>query len=708
MQRILGTRVVLVLVLALVIGPLLVALLTPTAGRAALGREPVIIIPGLGGSEFAASSTFAMSVDNGHGGTFRRTYGAGEKVWVNTFQILLPGDDDYLDALKLRSDGATPVAPAVQVSGLYWDAYGDLVDYLQRQGYVSGVDLWLFPYDWRQDVQITARSLDTQITQALVAANGGESDPAAWNIRRVNIVAHSLGGLVGRAYIADAARAARLDQLITLGAPEFGATKALKALMYGDQFGPWFLGIGLNPAEIKDLSQNMAAGMQLLPSRAYGQLYDNSDSTRLRPWVEDRDIDGDGTALGVLGYDQTNALLQRLQKNELLLANAREFHETLDPQVDGGLNGVRWSALVGYGSGTLGQIREYTGLCLTWWGYQPCPKRDELPVDGDGTVAVLSATMTDPWRNNILSTGAVLSYVDREHTALVKRDASGDGPGLEWIGATLAQGSQAAASDARPGLALSDTDELTIASAPPVTQTPPGRLSGTWISALGPVAMQISDPSGRTTGRARASASKIAAIPDTSYDQLPEAEFSFIRRDIGYTVELAAEQAGSIDLKVRVLGNGRVERTAVYLVVALGPSGRARLSVRPGTGRAANPAGWPALEIDADGDGTFEGHVRADAVLDAVHSADNQAPDVVIDSPAPARATGGPVVVRWRAADSGAGVLHESAVIDADSAPRTVTQGERVSLPSGQHRLLVVAVDRAGNARARDVPFVVP
>ena len=301
-------------VLGLVMGSLLGVLLSPATGGAAGGREPVIVIPGLGGSEFTASSAFTLSVDNGHGGTFNRNYGAGEKVWVNTFQILLPGDDDYLDALKLRSDGVTPVAPAVQASGVYWDAYGDLVDYLQRQGYVMGADLWLFPYDWRQDVELTARSLDTLITQALVAANGGQTDPAAWSIPRVNVVAHSLGGLVGRAYIADAVRAARVDQLITLGSPQFGSTKALKALLYGDQFGPWFLGIGLNPQEINDLSQNMAAVMQLLPSRAYDQLYDNSDSTRLRPWVEDRDIDGDGSVLGMLGYDQTNELLQRLSE----------------------------------------------------------------------------------------------------------------------------------------------------------------------------------------------------------------------------------------------------------------------------------------------------------------------------------------------------------------------------------------------------------
>ena len=159
---------------------------------------------------------------------------------------------------------------------------------------------------------------------------------------------------------------------------------------------------------------------------------------------------------------------------------------------------------------------------------------------------------------------------------------------------------------------------------------------------------------------------------------------------------------------MRVLGNGRVERTAVYLGVALGPSGRAQLRVTPGTGRAASPAGSPVLEIDSDGDGTFEGKVRPAAVLDAVHSHDSRAPDLAIDPPSPPRTRGAGVPIRWRAADAGAGTLLESAVIDPDTAPRAVAQGENVSLSSGQHTLVVVAVDRAGNARSQQVAFMVP
>jgi hypothetical protein len=257
-------------------------------------------------------------------------------------------------------------------------------------------------------------------------------------------------------------------------------------------------------------------------------------------------------------------------------------------------------------------------------------------------------------------------------------------------------------------LLVADPDELTIASAPPVGRTPPAnRLSGTWISALGPVALQLSDSRGRTTGRSRGAVEHVG-IPDTNFDQLPEAEFAFTRQDSGYTVDLAAEREGSLDLKVRVLGNGRVERTAFYLGVPLGATGRARLAMRPGAGHTAAAAGWPSLEVDTDGDGVFEAKVRPAAVLDATQSADVRPPELAIDSPAAGRAGSLSVTARWRASDAETGVLFQSAVVDPDTSPRVVVQGEQVALSAGQHQLVVSAVDRAGNAHSQRVEFQVP
>jgi len=182
---------------------------------------------------------------------------------------------------------------------------------------------------------------------------------------------------------------------------------------------------------------------------------------------------------------------------------------------------------------------------------------------------------------------------------------------------------------------------------------------------------------------------------------LPGGEFVYVKHDAPYTLSIVAEEAGSTDVKVRVLGNGRVERTAVYVGVALSATGRAELLIKPGTGRANAPRGWPALAVDADGDGTFEIQVPASAVLDDADSVDQTAPDLTIT--APAGVVAGPTPIAWSATDSGAGLLREQGVIDPDGpSPRVVQNGETVTLEPGEHRLVVVAVDRAGNASSRE------
>jgi hypothetical protein len=412
-----------------------------------------------------------------------------------------------------------------------------------------------------------------------------------------------------------------------------------------------------------------------------------------------------------------------LRKNATVMNMAETWHDATDGQRHGGVNGVRWAALVGYGYGTPGQIREYTGSCLTWTGYKSCPKRDETPVDGDGTVAVMSAAIGDPWRATLLNSGAQLWYLQRGHGDLVKRDytlgvTTGDGPALQWIGdllrGTLAMTSSAVSStqtvDPAMSAALASV-ESTAQRAPENTNVergPRNKLAGAWIAALGPVSLQVQDVDGRATGRARGQASAATEIPDSNYEQLPGSGFVFVKRDGAYTINLTAEEAGSTDLKVRVLGNGKVERTAVYLGIKLNANGRAQLAVKRGTGRAASPAGWPALQIDADGDGVFETSMSPSAVLDATAGADMTPPELAVEAPAATRTVPSSTTIRWRAADGGAGLSFEQATLDPDTpAARQVANGETVALPAGEHRLLVVAVDRAGNATSREISFAV-
>lgn len=89
-------------------------------------------------------------------------------------------------------------------------------------------DIAAFPYDFRQSVATTACLLGDDVS-ARQRARRQEGRP-----HRLIVVAHSLGGLVARHWLANSPEAAgSCDLLITLGTPHEGSPMALKALAGG-------------------------------------------------------------------------------------------------------------------------------------------------------------------------------------------------------------------------------------------------------------------------------------------------------------------------------------------------------------------------------------------------------------------------------------------------------------------------------------------
>ncbi len=200
---------------------------------------PLILIPGLFGSKL-------------------RDRGTGLEVWPGNWRRVL--FDDYSD-LELQFDPATlAVRPdnleafdiAERVLGK--DYYGPLVDTLVRfGGYVRASPgtpakkgerhYYLFPYDWRQDNVQQARGLDALIEA--IRRDYGNPD------LRVDIVAHSMGGIVARYYLrfgpADVLDGSpslitlygtkRVRKLVLLGTPNFGSISALHAYLAGEEIG---------------------------------------------------------------------------------------------------------------------------------------------------------------------------------------------------------------------------------------------------------------------------------------------------------------------------------------------------------------------------------------------------------------------------------------------------------------------------------------
>ncbi|MBI5457030.1 alpha/beta fold hydrolase [Candidatus Kaiserbacteria bacterium] len=106
--------------------------------------------------------------------------------------------------------------------------YDDLIATLDANGYTPGVDLFPFPYNWRKSNVETALLLKEKIDAVKEIC---ECD-------KVDLVAHSMGGLVARQYIQSESYEQDVDQLIFLGTPHLGAPKAY--LMWeGGEIGPF-------------------------------------------------------------------------------------------------------------------------------------------------------------------------------------------------------------------------------------------------------------------------------------------------------------------------------------------------------------------------------------------------------------------------------------------------------------------------------------
>jgi len=221
---------------------------------------PVIVIPGLFGSKLRNRAT-------------------GAEVWPGTWTNVLWSEYRGLalefdpQTLKVRADDLEAYDLADAVLG--HDIYRPIIDTLQNfGGYVRGTPgtrvspgerrFYVFPYDWRQDNVVHARELDALIE--MIRLDYG--DPAL----KVDLVAHSMGGLIARYYLrygtVDVLESGsdelvtlygttRVRKLILLGAPNMGSASSLHAFIGGEP-----IGFGRIPTEVL---ATIPSGYQLFP-----------------------------------------------------------------------------------------------------------------------------------------------------------------------------------------------------------------------------------------------------------------------------------------------------------------------------------------------------------------------------------------------------------------------------------------------------------
>ncbi len=202
------------------------------------GKPPIIIIPGITGSELVNQKT-------------------GEIVWPELF----PKDKEAL-ALPIASTNfaenvddltSTRVIESVQLIRFIPEigVYGSLLQALENYGgYRRGeIDApapeghhdtyYLFAYDWRRDNVESARRLAKKIAAIKQRLNRPDL--------RFDIIAHSMGGLIARYFamygdrdVLDETRpqpdwrgAEQINRMILFGTPNAGSMDALRSLIYG-------------------------------------------------------------------------------------------------------------------------------------------------------------------------------------------------------------------------------------------------------------------------------------------------------------------------------------------------------------------------------------------------------------------------------------------------------------------------------------------
>ena len=635
-------------------------------------RTPLVFIPGIMGTR----------LNNVNG-----------EVWPNWTE-LWDNDDDSLLVLRLAANGVDPlfsdnneynsvtVGDVIDNAGK--DVYGSLETYLNGRGYnTESNTLYFFPYDWRKDNQYNADLLAAKIDQ-IKQETGSE---------KVNILAHSMGGLVGRLYISNPTLAQNVDTFVTLGTPYLGAPKAFDALHYGHACMTPFFGVCLlNRDTQQDMIQNSPGAYQLLPGPNYFNVYPGGHL------IMDRDTDGDGQPEGWLRYSEVLAILNR-DHNSQLVTGAESVFDKVDSYAEG-TNGVNVYAFVGTGHDTPGSVREY--VKRNWRGKESIAY-DFMPTNGDETVPLHSADLGRNSRVHDYSGPVSYFYSPLKHGDLASFEEghivlqlaadileTGEEPTLPGTTDAAHRTTDTGNALLRSGKTFTAVGSATSPASDtvPVTKEPTP-LSGYQFLIEGTAQLEIRDQAGNIS-RMNAEDLDESAIPGSSVYQIGDTISIFVPIDQHYTITVLGDNEDLADMVVRTIDKDELVQTVMYKDIPVQAATVGSLDFDPDT-PAANE-----LDLDSDGDGTSDMRLPPDTILDEEDSVDVTLPTLSINLDM--AANGLSATLRISAADNsgGSGLMRVEYSLDSGATVREYAGPITINL-SGVTVVESKAIDRAGN-----------
>jgi hypothetical protein len=490
---------------------------------------PVIVVPGI-------SSTYLIKDNN-----------PNLEAWINAPQMLLSINDSYLDEISLPDSFLITAKSIIRESGGN-DFFTGLFRSLDSNGFVENESAYEFPYDWRNGVSDSSSSLKNKIEEVKVKRG----------VNKVDLIAHSMGGLVVKKYLKDYGGNS-VGKFIDIGTPHTGAPKAFKILSYGDDFGASFLFglVGLNSEKVRSISQNMPSIYELLPSNKYF-LEEDSD---YRYYVAN--LSGE---VSKYDFSGTKGYLNSIGRNQSLIERADVLHQEIDT-LNPANYGVETYNIVGCGTPTIGQFYILDGNVEH-------PIYNIKMINGDGTVPLKSAT----------SLNASTTYYLKNAIHALMPSANGV---KELVAALLTASGTAVDISQYPNLSL-NYNGCTI---------PNGKI----VSFHSPIELHVYDQNGNHSGP-NAEGEIENNITNISYESVGDNKFVFLPDGQEYSVKGRATGTGSFDIRVQEVIDGEVATTTIFANIPLTMSTQVKFDI-----------GSTLLQqvfLDADKDGIYENNTN--------------------------------------------------------------------------------------------------
>lgn len=553
---------------------------------------------------------------------------------------------------------------------------------------MEGRTFFPFPYDWRRDMSTVAQgggmlyendaAEDMSLVEFIdyVREKNRRSDGT---LPKVDIPAHSQGGLVTLRALRDPLSTGRVRKVITLGTPYLGSVKALSVMQYktscfSDEPGTLIEECTINADTLQRVVENMPALYELLPSRRFH----NAEGS---PFSVSLDEDGDGAPDGEKSYDYWTGLNEGgyiadhpdnvfAERNGLLMSRADQYHDTYDDMSQSHLadDQVKMVRVIGDSLATMDSItKSYTFECMAYdpppdascINYAPNYTSENGPEGGDETVPLHSADLYNPGNgfdlrgrlggqpipnlyahnvghgelpNNDRVLAFIISYFSDPPPASESQQATSSA--TPFFSTRSAQAQNAGANE---------TQRVAILARESGLSTTPQPFEGIEIAISGPASGSIQDGKGRLLGDTPNTPgdSVVESIPKSNYERIGDYQSFFLNDAEGaYRSEFKVTGEGIIELKVRIYESGEVSDQATY---RLDPANGASLDFAINT---ESDIATQDILVDRNANGTVNHSVAPASIAVGPAAGETEAPVTaattkILASETPHRGTGG-------------------------------------------------------------------